>query len=247
MNQNLKAPVSISLWRSRKLPRVAGSPQLVETYAASYACADTNWVRCLFYSTAFSDFDLLTQRPKHFLPISSEPTVLRTDRPEVVDPEVSLISDSKGLYDALNNELPQDDKKSAVEMPIIESILKRMNGRSRWVPHNWNPSDGLTKLRGAHLEPLMDLLKTGFYHLRTEEAELKSRAKQKEETGRTARLKQSGIRGASPYTPAAQSMFVYAYCSPKQAEPPKVLPVCTPSGERHGWRNRIIPHLIGKL
>ena len=63
---------------------------------------------------------------------------------EVQDPEVTVISDSKGLYDALNNELPQDDKKSAVEMPIIEQMLKLMKGRSRWVPHNYNPSDGLT-------------------------------------------------------------------------------------------------------
>ena len=57
--------------------------------------------------------------------IYTAPTVLRTDRPEVVDPEVSLLSDNKGLYDALNNELPQDDKKAAVEMPIIEGILRK--------------------------------------------------------------------------------------------------------------------------
>jgi hypothetical protein len=53
---------------------------------------------------------------------------MRTERAEVVDPEFSLLSDSKCLYDALNNELPQDDKKAAVELPIIEQILKRMNG-----------------------------------------------------------------------------------------------------------------------
>ena len=50
LNQNRRAPVSIALWRSRKLPRKVGSPQLVETYAASYGCADMNWVRCIFYS-----------------------------------------------------------------------------------------------------------------------------------------------------------------------------------------------------
>jgi hypothetical protein len=162
LNQNMKAPVSICLWKSRKLPRKAGSPQLVETYAASYATADTNWVKCILYSTIYSDFDFRTQRPRHFAVPSKTPTVLRTDRPEVVDPEMSLLSDSKGLYDALNNELPQDDKKSAVEMPIIEEMLKRMNGRSRWIPHNVNPSDGLTKLKGAHLAPLMELMRTGF-------------------------------------------------------------------------------------
>ena len=78
-------------------------------------------------------------------PTPKYPTVLRTDRVEVIDPFMSLLSDSKNVYDALNNELPQDDKKAAVETPIIEELLERMRGRSRWIPHNANTSDGLTK------------------------------------------------------------------------------------------------------
>ena len=82
--------------------------------------------------------------------------------------------------------------RAAVEMPIIEEILKRCNGRSRWVPHNYNPADGLTKLKGAHMAPLMDLMRTGMYHLKTEEAQLKQRASEKAELGHTARKKPSG-------------------------------------------------------
>ena len=41
-----------------------------------------------------------------------------------------------------------------------------MNGRSRWVPHNFNPVDALTKLKGAHVQPLLDMLLSGFYHLK---------------------------------------------------------------------------------
>ena len=140
LNDNRRAPVSIAAWKSRKLSRKAGSPQLVETYAASGCCAELHWLRCMFYSSAFSDYDIVTQRPKHIAAPGSEPAVLRTDREEIIDPEVSILSDSKGLYDALNNELPQDDKKSAVEMPIIEAMLTRMKGRSRWIPHNFNPA-----------------------------------------------------------------------------------------------------------
>ena len=117
---------------------------------------------------------------------------MRTERPEVQDPEVSVLSDSKGLYDALNNELPQDDKKAAVEMPIIEEMLKRVKGRVRWIPHNFNPADALTKLKGAHVQPLLDMLKTGFYHLQQEDVELKRRAEQKAELGAAPRLKHSG-------------------------------------------------------
>ena len=109
LNNNQRAPVSIANWRSRKLPRKAGSPQLVETYAASYGCADVKWLQNLMYSTMYSDFCMVRQLPRHFAKMSKEPTVLRTSRPNIMDPLVSLLSDSKGLYDALNNELPQDD------------------------------------------------------------------------------------------------------------------------------------------
>ena len=85
-------------------------------------------------------------------------TVLRTDRTEVQDPLCTLITDSKGVYDALNNELPQDDKKSEVDMPIIEQIMTMVNGRCRWIPHNFNLRDALTKIKGAHLQPCLDLL-----------------------------------------------------------------------------------------
>eukprot|EP00973_Karenia_brevis_P064797 9000026-Karenia_brevis.AAC.1 len=67
-----------------------------------------------------------------------------------------MISDSKGLFDALNNELPQDAEKGATETSVIEEQMKRMLGRCRWVPHNHNPADALTKLKGDHLAPLMD-------------------------------------------------------------------------------------------
>ena len=62
-------------------------------------------------------------------------------------------------------------------------MFKRFNGRVRWIPHNKNPSDGLTKIKGAHLDPLMDLLRTGFYTLTVEEIELQNRAKEKEAKG----------------------------------------------------------------
>ena len=50
--------VSIALLRSRKLPRKAGSPQLVETHAASYGAADCNSVKCLLSSVLYSDYSI---------------------------------------------------------------------------------------------------------------------------------------------------------------------------------------------
>eukprot|EP00973_Karenia_brevis_P073817 10260073-Karenia_brevis.AAC.1 len=75
----------------------------------------------------YSDFNILTQRPEHWGPVRRGPTVLRTERTEVKDPLCTMRSDSKGLF-ALNNELPQDDKKIATETPIIEEQMRRMHG-----------------------------------------------------------------------------------------------------------------------
>ena len=192
LNENRRAPVSIALWKSRKLARKASSPQAVETYAGSGCCADLNWVRCMLLSTLYANWDILLANPRHYPKVNRTPSVLKTDRPTVIDPQVTLCSDSKGLFDALNNELPQDDKKSAIETPIIDQMLASMVGRARWIPHNVNPADGLTKLKGAHLRPLLDLLNDGCYHLITEEAQLKQRKEEKENLGQARRLKDSG-------------------------------------------------------
>ena len=74
-------------------------------------------------------------------------------------------------------------------MPIIEQLMAQMFGRCRWVPHNLNPSDASTKIKGAHLQPCLDLMSSGMYHLKTESANLAERAAEKEKSGRTARNK----------------------------------------------------------
>ena len=74
--------------------------------------------------------------------------------------------DSKGLFDALDNDLPQDDRKSALEVPIIEEFMRRAMCRPRWCPHKRSAADAMTKFKGAHSEPLFTLLRTGMYTLK---------------------------------------------------------------------------------
>ena len=47
--------------------------------------------------------------------------------PACYDPESTLVKDSKGFFG-----LPQDDKKSALELPIIEELMCRAMCRPRW-------------------------------------------------------------------------------------------------------------------
>ena len=60
----------------------------------------------------------------------------------------------KGLFDALDNDLPQDDRKSALEVPIIAEFVRRAMCRPRWCPHNRNAADAMKNFKGAHSEPL---------------------------------------------------------------------------------------------
>ena len=113
-----------------------------------------------------------------------------------------LISDSKGLYDALRNELGTADKLTALECPIIEDNLKHMQGSMKWIPHDKNPVDCLTKTKNAHLAPLIKLMETGMFTLVEENKELEERRKTKELTGKRSRIKTSAtsVRNATAKT-----------------------------------------------
>ena len=96
------------------------------------------------------------------------PHVIHNENPAYYDPESTLVMDSKGLFDALDNDLPQDDPKSALDVPIIEEFMRRAMCRPRWCAHNRNAADAMTKFKGAHSEPLFTLLRTGMYTLEGE-------------------------------------------------------------------------------
>ena len=155
--------MSVLHWRSRKLTRKAESPQQVESYAASSAVVEMTWIKALWESMTWKDFDILTQRRLSRPLKTMMPHVIRNENPAYYDPESTLVMDSKGLLDALDNDLPQDDRKSALEVPIIEEFMRRAMCRPRWYA-----ADAMTKFKGAHSEPLFTLLRTGMYTLKGE-------------------------------------------------------------------------------
>ena len=122
--------------------------QLVETYTASSAVVEMTWIKALWKSMTWKDFDILTQRRSSRPLKTMMPHVIRNENPAYYDPEITLVVDSKGLFDALDNDLPQDDRKSALEVPIIEEFMRRAMCRPRWCPHNRNAADAMTKFKG---------------------------------------------------------------------------------------------------
>ena len=188
------APVSVLAWRSRKQPRKSGSPQACETFAASWAVKEAAWFQALLNSITYSVHDLESPGlgPRH----GGRPVIIKSDDPTWRNPQMMLVTDSKGVYDTVNSELAGDDKLSALEVPIIKGILQRTQGVVRWVPHNFNPADALTKIRGAHLAPMLRLCSSGVYQL-TEEAEhLKIRAQEKTELGYNKRFTEKKVNAA---------------------------------------------------
>ena len=124
------------------------------------------------------------------------PHVIHNENPAYYDPENTLVMDSKALFDALDNDLPQDDQKSALEVPIIEEFRRRAMCRPRWCPHNRNAADAMTKFKGAHSEPLFTLLRTRMYTLKGETSEMADRANLRQ-TGTAPRHRVRAVRAVT--------------------------------------------------
>ncbi len=99
-------PVSVLAWKSVKHTRKASSPQLCETYAASDCIVELAWLKCLMESMTWTGFDIVTRR-RHDRPRPEKlPFILPEEQELQRDPESIVVSDSKGLYDSLNSDLP---------------------------------------------------------------------------------------------------------------------------------------------
>lgn len=135
-----------------------------------------------FNSIKYSNFSprKRQQTEDQYLEAAGKTTVIASDSKQYMDPNAICVMDSKSLYDALNSEQSQgDDDRSALETAIIRESLEVCRGRPRWVPHNRNPADSMTKFAGGHHEPLLRLLQTGTFMIEDEETVL-SRGKQAE-------------------------------------------------------------------
>ena len=81
----------------------------------------------------WKDFDTLTQRRSSRPLKTMMPHVIRNENPAYCDPESTLVMDSKDLFDALDNDLPQDDRKSALEVPIMEVSTSMVSTQSKCI------------------------------------------------------------------------------------------------------------------
>ena len=104
------------------------------------------------------------------------------------------ITDAKSLYDALDRQcLKSKEKQVALVTAEIKQVMNAAGIVPRWIPHNENAVDGLTKdIKKANLKPLLKLLKTGRLRLTAEETEVQERQEKKASGERLQRLKGRG-------------------------------------------------------
>ena len=74
---------------------------------------------------------------------------------------------------------------------MIKEDLGKLAALPRWIPHDKNPSDALTKDQGSHAVPLHRLLQDHVWRIMFEEEELKLRAEVREKIGYNPRPRQS--------------------------------------------------------
>ena len=178
LNLGKFSPVSLIAWRSKRLRRKAGSTTLCESISLSTALASMEKQYAMLLSLRFSRFDprFLAEDEEISMGLRGSPTVIASENPRYTDPDTVAIIDAKSVYDSTANTEQQfqgEDDRAALEAAIIHESLSKLKARLRWMPHNVNPADALTKLPGqAHMRPLDDLLKSHGLRVVEEATEL---------------------------------------------------------------------------
>ena len=103
-----------------------------------------------------------------------------------------MILDAKSLYDVLHSQQTnQADARSALEAGMIKEDLEKLAAMPRWVPHDKNPADAMTKHEGSHATPLIAILEKHQRRLTFEEDEPTQRAEVRETLGYNPRPRHS--------------------------------------------------------
>ena len=194
LNKNNKAPFSIAHYSSGKCPRVVSSSLASETYAMSTGLADLEWTHALFSEMAYTDWDYRRkERQSDPRPHPEDITkyVEQSRNPYWNDPPCLVITDAKSLFDNLDKETPGGkDRRVGLELAAVKESMLLLIGRCRWISHDFNPADALTKRYGkVHLLPCLNLMRSGSYRLTDEKEQLKKRQESKSEKGYVPRPK----------------------------------------------------------
>ena len=82
------------------------------------------------------------------------------------------------------------DRRTGLELVVVRDALSSLRGLCRWIPHDKNPTDAMTKVYSkSNVAPLHKLLKTGQLCITDEIHELEKRVEIKKTKGYVPRPK----------------------------------------------------------
>jgi hypothetical protein len=162
------------------MARAGSSTLLVEANAMSEGLADAEWVASWIGLAKELSYDM---RKRDLLNREFKITSIMSTEDET-QMNLAAITDAKSMYDNLVREQYSGaEKRAALELCMIKDSLDSLGGKARWVPHEENPVDCMTKIKGNAVR-MLELLRTGKYRLTAEAAELEKRREYREQSGR---------------------------------------------------------------
>ena len=165
----------------------------------SEGLADVEWVASWIGLAKNLSYDL---RKRHQLNRELQITSIMSKRPDdELEQEILCVTDAKSLYDNLTREqFTGAERRAALEVSVIRESLMALGGQARWIPHEENPSDCLTKLKG-NASRLVEMLRTAKFKISVEEEELARRKAYRDATGkRNPRPNKSTVENKKPFS-----------------------------------------------
>ena len=139
------AQVSVIAYKSHKMRRSASNVLYTESFAMSDGLAFGEWMATWIglaknLNYRLQDRDTLNRE----IQLTNIMSTAESDLPELI-----AVSDSKSLYDnAVREQLTATERRSAMEIAVIRDSMRSLGAQARWVPHELNCSDRLTKRKG---------------------------------------------------------------------------------------------------
>ena len=171
-------------WKSQKLKRAVASTLAGEALALSLLLAELEFIQLLFREMTKGDVKVHDPEEAlmRYVPMVSAAAQLREYQRELA------LVDAKSVYDACQNSAVQgkQDKRTAIELCIIQESLRKRESSLRWMPHGRMVLDMLTKpevVKGN--AALHHLMKTGHLTIARESESLALRKDCKEAKGRS--------------------------------------------------------------
>ena len=148
-------PISPILFCSKKLPRVTRSSLGCEAQSGNMCHEELTFLRLAY-----------TEMEEGYVDVKNVRAALAKTR-------ATLVTDCKGLYDALLRNvsagLGTDDRRTSIEALSLRQGMKEGGTELRWVHSESMPADGLTKGSGAARSVLVDFLTRGYWRLAHDE------------------------------------------------------------------------------